>query len=175
MENNNIITVFEDTMSKVHMVMAAIMYTFAVSPFLAYIYFIVEYDLNAVIVIKFLAYAISLSAPFIGPAINISEENTVKVDAKNKTLITEQKIVFYQKTKITEVTDFDYVAINSFGFGYTVTLWYQNNGYRHIPLVSFYKKNKAFLYAKSLCKVIDVDLLDKIDTNNPVWIYRSEL
>lgn len=175
MEEDNIITVFEDSMSRMHIVMASIMCTFALCPFLAYIYLIVEYDLDVVDIIKFLAHAISLSTPFVVSAINISEENIVKVDTVDKRLITEQKIILYHKTKITNVTVFDYVAINHSTFGYKVTLWYQHHGYRHQGLVTFYKKSKAFLYAKSLCRVINVDLLNKIDHKNPAWIYRSEL
>lgn len=176
MENSDIITVFEDTMTRAHVVMASIMYTFVLCPFVGLMYLIFKFDLSdIVIIIELFAYAISISVFFIVPAIKISEENIVKVDLDKKRLFNEYRVVFYKKIEITDVEDFDHVAINSNTFGYTITLWYQYNGYRHIQLLTFYKKNKAFLYAKSLCKVIDVDLLDKIDINNPTWIDKSEL
>jgi len=175
MPENKKIKVFEDQMSYTHVVMAAIMYTFAICPFLYFGYLLYEYDFDINSTIRLLAYIITISSTFIVPAINISEENKVKVNLENKKLITEQKIILYNKTKIVEVDEFDYVAINNFGLGYTVTLWYQNNGYRHVKLISFYKKNKAFIYAKSLCKILDVDLLDKIDLKNPIWIDKSEI
>ncbi len=176
MGNEKIATVFEDTMSKTHIIMASIMYTFAFCPFIGLMYLIFKFDLrDIVIIIELFAYAISISVFFVVPAIKISEENIVKVDLDKKRLFNEYRVVLYKKIEITDVEDFDYVAINSNAFGYTITLWYQYNGYRHIQLLTFYKKNKAFLYAKSLCKVIDVDLLDKIDINNPTWIDKSEL
>ena len=175
MEHDKIITVFEDSMSKTHVVMAAIMYTFAISPFLYLIYLIALYDVSISTAIILLAYAISISSFFIVPAIKISEENKVKVNMEQKQLITEQRVVFYHKIKIVEVFEFDYIAINSSNFGYTVTLWYQYNGNRHISLIAFYKKEKAFTYAKSLCRTLEVDLLNKIDVNNPIWIDKSEL
>lgn len=175
MDQDKIVTVFEDTMSSMHVVMASIMYTFAFCPLLYYLYLIVNFDLGHIEIIKIFSYVISLTTPFVVSAINISEENTVKVNITQNQLITEQKIVFYKKTKTAEVEIFDYVAINRTVFGYSITLCYQYNGYRHIRLISFYKKEKAFRYAKSLCRVLNVDLLDKIDLNNPIWIDKSEL
>lgn len=176
MENEKIVTVFEDTMSKAHIVMASIMYTFALCPFVGLMYLILKFDLRDIIlIIELFAYAISISVFFVVPAIKISQENIIKVDLDKKRLFNEYRVVFYSKVEITDVEDFDYIAVNSTTFGYTITLWYQYNGYRHIMLVSFYKREKAFIYAKSLCRVLNVNLLNKIDLNNPVWIDKSEL
>lgn len=176
MGNSDTITVFEDTMTRAHIVMASIMYTFALCPFVGLMYLIFKFDLTDILlIIQLFAYAISISVFFVVPAIKISQEYIVKVDLNKKRLFNERRVVFYKKIEITDVEDFDYVAVNSITFGYTITLWYQCNGYRHITLVSFYKKEKAFKYAKSLCRVLNVDLLNKIDINKPIWIDKSEL
>lgn len=176
MGNSDTITVFEDTMTRAHIVMASIMYTFALCPFVGVLYLIFKFDLTDIIlIIQLFAYAISISVFFVVPAIKISEEYIVKVDLDKKKLFNEYRVVFYKKIEITDVENFDYVAVNSTTFGYTITLWYQYNGYRHIALMSFYKKEKAFTYAKSLCRVLNVDLLNKIDINKPIWIDKSEL
>ena len=68
---------------------------------------------------------------------------------------------------------FDYVAINKSNLGYNVTLWYEGN--RRMELVSFYKKEKVFNYAKAVAKGINTDLLDKTDLKNPIWTASKDL
>ena len=52
-------------------------------------------------------------------------------------------------------------------------MWYEGN--RRMELVSFYKKEKVFNYAKAVAKGINTDLLDKTDLKNPIWTASKDL
>ena len=170
--NTNRITVFDDSLSVSEIIMATIMYTFAILPLFYFANLILNYGFSLQI-FSLLPHIIIVSFMFIPPAITISEVNTVEIDLSEKNIYCMQKIVLYERTKIIDAEDFEYVALNSFGFGTTVTLWYKGN--RHLSVISFYRKSKSFQFAKSLCKILEVDLLDKTDIKNPIWIDKTKL
>ena len=90
----------------------------------------------------------------------------------NKLIFITTKIVIYKKIRTIEAAEFEYVVLVNKNFSYEITLWY--NGNKHFVILSFSKKSKAILYAKTLCKQLKIDLLDRT-SGKPVWIENTEL
>lgn len=171
MEENEPIVVFDGTLSIIESIMAAIMYTltFGVICYMLFVFYALGVSMDTA---KTIPGFISVFFAFFVPAINISEVKIVKIDISKRVIYTITKIVFYEKIKVIEAFDFEYVVLVKNTFSYNVTLWYKGN--RHYDLLGFNKKSKAYLYAKSLCKQLGVDLLDRT-SGKPVWIENAEL
>lgn len=165
------IIIYDDTLTVIETIMAVIMYTFVFVVIFFMLFIFYTNGLNEDTFAKTPNFIVGIFA-FLAPAIHISEVNIVELDLVYNKIYSTQKIVFYKKINVIDASSFEYVAINKFGFEYTVTIWFQGN--RHFRILSFYKKEKAFLYAKALCKQTNVDLLDKT-TDKSKWIDNSDL
>ena len=169
--NRERIVLYDDTLSILESIMAAIMYTLVVMVVLLMVFIFYSLGINEITFGMTPAFVTALFM-FLVPAINISEVNIVELDLKKNHIFTTQKILFYKKVKVVDAVEFEYVALNKSNFSYTVTIWYEGN--RHLNILSFYKKEKALLYATLLCKQVEVDLLDNTSGTSK-WIDNSDL
>ncbi len=165
-DNNKPIVIFDNTLSVVQSIFAALLYTITFAVAFFYINWINEDSIRSI------PHFIGAFCFCFAASVKFSKVNIVEVDVLNKLISITTKIVFYKKTKIIEAVQFEYVVLVNKNFSYEITLWYDGN--RHFVILSFNKKSKAYLYAKTLCKQLKVDLLDRT-SGKPVWIENSEL
>lgn len=164
------IIIFDNTLSIAQSIFAALLYTitFGIVFFYAYVFYtygLLENLKSIPNFIFFFCFCLAASVRF-------SKVSIVEIDVLNKLIFITTKIVFYKKIRTIEAVEFEYVVLVNKNFSYQITLWY--NGNRHFVILSFNKKSKAYLYAKSLCKQLEVDLLDRT-SGKPVWIENTEL
>ncbi|WP_130733296.1 hypothetical protein [Flavobacterium sp. J27] len=165
------VVIYDDTLSVLESIMASIMYTLVIVVVLLMVFVFYSFGINKNTFGMTPAFVTAFFM-FLVPAVNISEVNIVEIDFKKSKIFTTQKIVFYKKVKVVNAIEFEYVALNKSNFSYVITIWYKGN--RHFTILSFYKKEKALLYARLLCKQMEVDLLDKTSGFSK-WIDNSDL
>lgn len=167
-----IVELYNDKLSFFEIFFSSLFYTFSLVAFLSFFYFLFNSGFSYE-VFKASPAFLTLTFVFLNPAIIISEVNIIRVSTSEKKIFHTIEILFYKKNKVIEAEFFEYVAINKSNLGYNVTLWYEGN--RRMELVSFYKKEKVFNYAKAVAKGIKTDLLDKTDLENPIWTASKDL
>jgi hypothetical protein len=169
-KENKTIVILDNTLSTVQSIFAALLYTitFAVIFFYSYMFYtygFLENVRSAPNFIFFFCFCFAASVKF-------SKVSIIEVDVLNKLIFITTRIVFYKNIKTIEVIEFEYVVLVKKNFAYEITLWYDGN--RHFTVLNFSKITKANLYAKSLCKQLKIDLLDRT-SGRPVWIENAEL
>lgn len=172
--NNNAeqpIFIVDKKLKPYEIVLASMFYTVAIVTAFSYALILISYGVNMKTIAQ-LPKAIAISCLFFKAAVVTSEINQVIIDVNNKKLTHILKIVFYKKEKTVDVGYFDYVAMNNFTFGTTITLWFEGN--KRMVLGTFYKKALAIRYAKALAKITKVDLLDKT-SGTSVWTEYDKL
>ncbi len=171
LDNNKPIVIFDNTLSVVRSIFAAILYTITFGIAFYYFNFLYVTELSEDSFKSFPRFIFIFCFSF-AASVKFSKVNIVEVDVLNKLIFITTKIVFYKKVKTIDAVEFEYVVLANKNFSYEITLWYDGN--RHFVILSFNKKSKAVLYAKSLCKQLKIDLLDRT-SGKPVWIENAEL
>lgn len=171
MSNSKEIVVVNTALKKYEIVLSAILWTFFFASlfYCAYIFFV-----NGFTKYSFLLSfnALPVITVFFLASINSCTIDTISLVKDENKLIHKKNVVFYKTQKTIDTGYFDYVAMNKSLWGYSVTIWYKNNG--HCGLLSFKKYEDALKYSTLICKELNIQLLDKTGKES-IWTNPEDL
>ncbi|MES2546037.1 MAG: hypothetical protein V4548_14225 [Bacteroidota bacterium] len=106
--------------------------------------------------------------------IAFSITKTILLDVDNNKLISRYCVGPFSKDVLTIAPKLEYVAVYLDPKDYyQVNLWYKGN--KHYKMYRFDKKLIAMKFGIQVANKLNINLLDKTDLKNPIWINKSEL
>ena len=98
---------------------------------------------------------------------------TISIDTEKDILITTYFIGPFSKDVKSTIPELQYVAVFKDAKElYQVNLWYKGN--KRYNMFTFDEPEPAFIFAKTVCVKLKLDLLDATERNNNQWIEEVE-